>query len=593
MSRLLKYLFVISTFILLATGCDLNFSPLNQISDADVWEDQQLIEAYINDMYDGLDHGYRENMLESVTDNASYLPCGADNYVRGVISASDMTAFGAGCGGDRMRRLLWAYNYDRIRDNNIFLEQIDNVGDHVVDEETRRRMKGEVHFFRAFHYHNLLRSYGGVPIVDKAYNLDDEMLVSRNSFEETVNFIVQDLERATELLPEVQPDKNGAGATKGAALALKTRVLLHAASDLYNKNPENELVGYTSGDQQQRWRAAKTAAQEVMDLGLYELYNRYPEDPSRNYGQIWLDNSDHEEAIMSRFFLSHRGDDYSIGLRAGPNGYHNWATNTPIQQFIDAFEMSDGSKFDWNNPKHASAPYENRDPRFYATVSYDGAKWSERPATVRQYEPNSIVQTFTSITIHEPDGSTRTRPGVDTRSGPVEDWNGSWTGYHMIKAIDPNVQHHQETQEIPWRFFRYAEVLLAFAEASIELGEEDDARWAINQIRNRAGMPDIVANGDELKQKYRNERRIEMSYEDQRFWDIRRWMIAPEVMNENGKAIEIHVEATDEHDRSTYFNYQYSVYEWQERNWNDRMYFMPISLQELNRNSNLKQNPGY
>src|SRR5690625_3833629 len=83
MSRLLKYLFVISTFILLATGCDLNFSPLNQISDADVWEDQQLIEAYINDMYDGLDHGYRENMLESVTDNASYLPCGADNYVRG------------------------------------------------------------------------------------------------------------------------------------------------------------------------------------------------------------------------------------------------------------------------------------------------------------------------------------------------------------------------------------------------------------------------------------------------------------------------------------------------------------------------------
>src|SRR5690625_7682015 len=94
----------------------------------------------------------------------------------------------------------------------------------------------------------------------------------------------------------------------------------------------------------------------------------------------------------------------------------------------------------------------------------------------------------------------------------------------MIKAIDPNVQHHQETQEIPWRFFRYAEVLLAFSSSSIELGEEDDARWAINQIRNRAGMPDIVASGDELKQKYRNERRIEMSYEDQRFWDIRRWM---------------------------------------------------------------------
>src|SRR5690625_7444589 len=105
------------------------------------------------------------------------------------------------------------------------------------------------------------------------------------------------------MLTEVHPYKNVDGATKGAALALKTRVLLHAASDLYNKNPENELVGYTSGDQQQRWRAAKTAAQEVMDLGLYELYNRYPDDPSRTYGQIWIDYSEHEEAISSRIFV--------------------------------------------------------------------------------------------------------------------------------------------------------------------------------------------------------------------------------------------------------------------------------------------------
>src|SRR5690625_6404746 len=119
--------------------------------------------------------------------------------------------------------------------------------------------------------------------------------------------------------------------------------------------------------------------------------------------------------------------------------------------------MSDGSKFYWNNPKHASAPYENRDPRFYATVSYDGAKWSERRATVRQYEPSSIVQTFTSITIHEPDGSTRTRPGVDTRSGPVEDWNGSWAGYHMIKAIDPNVQSHKSAYEIQRMFLQNCE----------------------------------------------------------------------------------------------------------------------------------------
>ncbi len=591
MNRLLYKALMISVSVVFFTACDLSFSPLNEIADVDVWEDEQLIEAYINDMYDGLDHGYREHMLEALTDNASYLPCAADNYVRGVVSASDMTAFGAGCGGTRMQRWLWAYNYNRIRDINIFLENIDDA--NVSSEAIRDRMKGEVYFFRAFHYHQLLRSYGGVPIVDRAYNLDDDMLVSRNTFAETVDFIVQDAERAAELLPDEQPAKMGAGATRGAALALKSRVLLHAASDLFHGNPANDLVGYTSGDQQSRWRDAKNAAQDVIDMNLYQLYNRYPDDPSHNYGQIWLDNTDHEEAIMSRFFLSHRGDNYQIGLRAGPNGYHNWATNTPIQQFVDAFEMEDGSEFDWGNPEHASAPYENRDPRFYATVSYDGAEWSERPASVRQYEPNSIIQTFRTITIHHSDGSTTTRPGVDTRSGPVEDWNGSWTGYHMIKAIDPDVQHYQETQEVPWRFFRYAEILLNYAEASIELGEEDDARWAINQIRSRAGMPDITESGDALKQRYRNERRIEMSYEDQRFWDIRRWMIAPEVMNENGKAIEIHVEATDPNDRSTYFNYDYSVYEWQERNWDDRMYFLPIHNDEINRNSNLEQNPLY
>src|SRR5699024_1581727 len=197
------------------------------------------------------------------------------------------------------------------------------------------------------------------------------------------------------------------------------------------------------------------------------------------------------------------------------------------------------------------------------------------------------------VTIHHEDGSTTTRPGVDTRNGPVEDWNGTWTGYHMIKAIDPNVQHYQETQEVPWRFFRYAEILLNYAEASIELGEEADARWAINKIRDRAGMPDITDTGAELMERYRNERRIEMVFEDQRFWDIRRWKIAPEVMSENRRAIEITVEATDVNDRSTYFNYQYSVYEWGEMNWHDKMYFMPIHTEEMNRNEKLIQNPHY
>jgi len=587
MKKIINNILVLSFIISAFSACDpsvMNIEPVDEISETAVWDDPALIDAYINEMYLSLDHGYREHMLATLADDASYMAVRAPDFVAGILSPSDLSGFGT----SRMQRYHWGFNFSAIRDVNIFLENIDDSA--VNDQDILNRMKGEVHFFRAFHYHQLLRAYGGVPIIKKSYTLDDDFLAARNTFSETVDFIVEEADKAAELLP-LDSRKDGT-ATKGAAMALKARILIHAASDLFHDNPQNDLVGYEGGDQQEMWRAAKEAAQDVIDLGKYELYDRY-DDPTENYGQIFLDNTNHEEAIMSRFFTKERGDNYQIGLRSGPNGYHNWATNMPLQQFVDAYEMEDGSEFDWNNPENASAPYENRDPRFYATVSYDGRQWSQRPKDVLQHEPNSIIQTFKEVTIHHEDGSTTTRPGVDTRNGPVEDWNGTWTGYHMIKAIDPNVQHYQETQEVPWRFFRYAEILLNYAEASIELGEEADARWAINKIRDRAGMPDITDTGAELMERYRNERRIEMVFEDQRFWDIRRWKIAPEVMSENRRAIEITVEATDVNDRSTYFNYQYSVYEWGEMNWHDKMYFMPIHTEEMNRNEKLIQNPHY
>lgn len=568
-------------------ACDsdvLNLDPLDQISDTALWEDPALIDAFLTDIYGGMRHGLYEVQLGSLVDESHFIHgYGTNEVVQSIITPSNLAIWG-GRGNSPIDAYRWGPVYARIRQVNTLLQNIDQS---AIDDPARQdAIKGEAHFLRAYFYHNLLRAYGGVPIITQVYGLNDDLLVARNTFAETVDFIVQEADMAASLL-QLEPRQMGR-ATKGAALALKARVLLYAASDLYNENPANDLVGYTSGDRTARWRAAKNAAKAVMDLGVYQLYDKH-DDPVENYTQLFLENTDHEEAILSRFFLQQRDDGYNPGLHNGPNGYRNWAGNTPIQQLVDDYEMADGTAFDWGNPEHAANPYANRDPRFYASILYDGAFFRPRPPEGAELDPVGIIQTFETVRLA--DGSTR--PGLDTRDGPIEDWNGGYSGYYLRKFIDPSVNHSTSAkQTVPWRFFRYAEVLLNYAEASIELGEEADARDAINQIRRRAGMPEITESGEALKERYRNERRIELAFEEHRYWDVRRWKIAPQAY-EDAQGIQIRVEATNYQDRSTYFNYQYTPIFIQERGWQDRAYFVPIPNDEMQRNHLLVQNPGY
>src|SRR5699024_9919531 len=320
----------------------------------------------------------------------------------------------------------------------------------------------------------------------------------------TVDFIVAEADSAAQLLPAQQTGDNLGRASAGAALALKSRVLLYAASDLFHENPAMPETGYTEGaDQQQMWQEAKEAAQAVMDLGVYSLYQPEPESPeaaSQNYYQLFLTEApENPETIMERYFLQTRDDGHNPGLDNGPNGYHNWAGNTPLQNLVDDYEMADGSEFDWNNPEHAAAPYENRDPRLNASILHDGSDWVERPSDAVQYDGDNVIQTVSQLQLDN--GSTV--GGVDTREGPIEDWNGSYTGYYLKKFIRNDMQHGSSNkQEGSWIFFRLTEVLLNYAEASIELGDYADARRELNKIRTRAGMPtyDGSVSGEELMQ---------------------------------------------------------------------------------------------
>lgn len=505
----------------------------------------------------------------------------------------------------------WAPLYSNIRACNIFFEKTTGA-DFGTDPATLdkiQRMTGEVYFIRAYTYHYLAALYGGVPIITEPYGLSDEFEIARNTYEETINFIISDLDMAASLLPDEMTGDDAGRVTKGAALHMKARTLLYAASDLHTdmstyapgySNPE--LLGYTGGSQTARWQAAKDAAKDVMDLGIYGLVAEDPapgDDIAQTFIDYFISYGYENEDILLQYFTpktDENWDGYNPALYCGPNGYHNWGNNCPLAELVDEYEMTDGSSFDWNNPAHKANPYINREARFYATILYEGSDWRVRPSDVQGIDPWNKIQVGH---IYNMSGEVIV-PGVDTRSGPIEDWNGGKSGYYVKKFVDPSVDPQYFKQDVPFRHFRYAETLLNYAEACIELGEDAEALTYINMIRKRAGQPDISVTGDALRQACRHERRIEMAYEDQRFWDVRRWVIGPEAYHQT-HAVDVRYEtsaaATNyrQADGSVWVTPVFAEKELggDARAWLDKIYFFPIMRNEMNKNSLLIQNPGY
>src|SRR6266513_999582 len=399
----MRHTTIAAVLVLGLTGCNgiLDVSPRDQLSDDAVFADPNLAQAFLNDMYRGMGQGLYEIMLSSMADETHFIHVyQTDKVVQARITPSDRGALD----DNRFNHFDWSVNYTRIRQANTFLRRIDST---TFDTAWKQRMKGEAYFLRAYFYHNLMRMYGGVPLITKVYGLNEDYTVARNSFKETVDFIVANADSAAALLPLSYSGVNVGRATKGAALALKARVLLYAASDLYNANPcrQPENCYATLQDRAALWRAAKNAAQAVMDLGVYHLFRPSPanaQEAAKNYGDLFLQTMS-QEVILSRFFLSTRDDGYHPGLHNGPNGYHTWGGNTPIQNLIDDYRMADGSKFDWSNPTHAAARYVNRDPRLSGSILYDRAPWRQRPDDVKDLDPYGMIQTFRALKL--PDSS--------------------------------------------------------------------------------------------------------------------------------------------------------------------------------------------
>ena len=586
----LLYKLIAFSFAIVMVSCNKDFlnkkSP-TEFSGSDEWGDPALTATFINGIYNEIPAGLAMNagnVDESRSRDADGL-----NFNNMIITQDD------GEYGN------WTGSYRAIRHCNVALENISKASfdPTLIDGVTLKdRMLGEVHFLRAYFYFRLTNYYGGVPIIKNVYGLNDSFKIAQSSYADCINFVVSDLDSAASLLPVIQSGDNDGRATKGAALSLKSRVLLYAASDLHNPQKNGsvtsgfshpELLGYTDGDAASRWKAAQDAAKAVIDMGVYSLYKPNPasaEEATQNYSDLFTSTKSVED-IFVKYSSASTGGGYN-GWNIAPNGWYGNGGVGALNDLVDAYNMADGSKFERSNPAEAAQPYKNRDPRFYATVLFEGNKYRQRPPDLVAYDPIGVGQFGTWETWSN--GAMVPVYGLDTRNSIANSWNGNECGATMLKFLNKSVDIQKGYQDLTLRWIRYAEILLNYAEASIELGQEDEGKIYLNMIRKRAFMPDISTTGSALMADYRNERRIEMVYEDQRFFDVRRWMIGPAAYHDV-HGVQIVYKLNPDHTTATIPTVTPIVI--RPGKWDNKAYFFPITRSELNKNDKLIELPGY
>lgn len=532
----------IAAFVLLCSvSCRKNFlerQPLDAISDETVWTDVPLVEAFVNEVYSDLRSGWSSYSGISVSSDESYARerDGAHLIQRGELTPSNMGFV----------NWPWEDYYSMITSCNIFFDHVKGEAEEELkeqDEERVDRMIGEMKFLRAYSYLRLTAFFGGVPLITTPFKLDDDFMVKRNSYDEVMSFIVKELDEAAALLPVSYSSDNLGRITKGAALALKSRALLYAASPLHN--PTNDKAKY---------QLAADAAKAVVDLGVYSLYPDYISafTVPFNAEMIWVKV---ENNAISR--------DEHIERDFYPNGSGGYAVTVPTQNQIDAYEMSNGLLPKDDPAYDPQNPYVNRDPRFYQTILYNGAPWKGRK-----------IETFLP-------------GGIDSNQGN-EGWNASYTGYYTKKYVDESINgpSGSNSSSPNWPYIRYAEVLLNYAEAAYGLGDEDLAREYLNKVRSRPSvmMPDVTASGPALYERIKNERRVELYLEEHRFFDMRRWKMAVPANSHIMK-----MDAT----KNGSGKITYAVTPLMEFALPEKMFLCPIPQNEIDKNGDLEQNPGY
>ena len=535
-------LFIVLTFGF--TSCNdsfLDLKPTDSYTEDVVFNDPDLASAHVNYAYRLYPWGFKRPLqIARVSDEISGRG-GAASYWR-ILEGFATPTF------NTLLNIWTESGYSRwpvIKQCNEFLYKTEESD---IDKKILDRLTAEVKVLRAYAYFDLVNFYGGVPLITKPFGLNDDWKVPRDSYDDVMKFIFKELEESIPMLPLEYKKEDYGRVTKGAAMAMKARALLFYASPL--NNPSND---------KSRWQQAADAAKDVIDLGIYELYPDYKklfmEAGAWNSEIIWArptDNDIDKEARIEQVFY--------------PNGWKGFAQVHPIQNLVDDYEMANGKKIEEPGSGYdPQNPYVDRDPRFYYTILYNGAPFKER--TVETFIPG----------------------GQDSPDGEESSWNATETGYYPRKFITEEVSGiGWETSNPPWIWFRYGEVLLNYAEAMYNLEKEDVCRDYINMVRSRPSvdMPPVTESGEALWERLVNERRIELVFEENRFYDVRRWKIAEEVFSEDRERMYVTKdEVTGE------INYEVRLLH--KADFPKHMYYAPIPQDEIDKNNLLEQNPGY
>ncbi|TKG95609.1 RagB/SusD family nutrient uptake outer membrane protein [Puteibacter caeruleilacunae] len=545
--------------LLSAVSCDyLEYNDEMVNTDEIVWTDVSNIKNSIGAVYAQLPNGYKQI-------DGGFMACATDE-AESANTSSSVEYFNNGSWNMfKNPDNQWNKNYTGIYRANRFIESADTVtlapmkwdADNWPENIALvRAFRGEARFLRAFFYFELIKRYGGVPIIESSDEIDylNPGQFPRDSYDDCLNYITSQCDSAIHYMRERIPSNLRGFADDGAALALKTRAFLYGASALNN----------TDGVYDAYYDSCAVNASRLFSMG----YNV----SGVNYEKLFTPTDGLHDINNDVIFDVRQGNTKSYEIDNYPVGFENAKGYTnPTQDLVDAYEMKDGSVFDWNDPVMAADPYANRDARFYASILYNGVPMLGRN-----------VECYNG--------------GID---GPVQsDIIGTRTGYYLKKYIRTDVDLITGgNQKHFWFLFRYAEVLLNYAEAMNELyGPDADpngygktALEAINEVRARAGQPALTTNDqDEFREKVRHERRIELAFEDHRFWDVRRWKIAEETIGEPIHGVDIEKEVNGEE-----VSYKYTVKEVENRVFEEKMYLYPIPSSEILNDTGITQNPGW